>query len=241
MHLVQEYISTPVATGSFIVVAGFATALVTRKNKSESLSERASSVFTQKAFITILAVFGLIGLHQMNYATPLGYSGHLLGAGLLAYYLGFRRSFIAMGCSLALQAWWLGDGDFYSLGANILNMGVVVPAVFLLVQRKMAKESRVIFASILSLYAGITVMSMMTLLSGSTTIGLVANAYGYYLPIALIEAMATVCFVLAVHAPSKTNHSLYRYGLGAVAAALFVILVSLSVEQGDVLSSLLSV
>jgi len=74
------------------------------------------------------AMTGFVFIAQMvNYSTGLGFSGHLLGAALLAVLFGPFAAMLSMAAVLTGQAALLGDGSISTLGANFLNMGVVAP------------------------------------------------------------------------------------------------------------------
>ena len=83
-----------------------------------------------KQIPSLLALSCLVFLAQMiNYPTGFGFSIHLVGASLLAILFGPFAAMLSMASILILQAGFLGDGSYATLGANFLNMGVVAPWV----------------------------------------------------------------------------------------------------------------
>lgn len=78
----------------------------------------------------LLVMSSFVFIAQMvNCSTGFGFSGHLVGASLLAVFFGPYAAMLSMATILALQAGLLGDGSFSTLGANFLVMGVVAPWV----------------------------------------------------------------------------------------------------------------
>jgi len=80
--------------------------------------------------VAVLAA-GIFAIQTMNMALPIsivpgGVSGHVVGAALAAIVLGspFAAIFI-LTLVLLLQAIFFGDGGITSMGANIINMGII--------------------------------------------------------------------------------------------------------------------
>ena len=83
-----------------------------------------------KQIPSLLALTCVVFLAQMvNCSIGFGFSIHLLGASLLAILFGPLAAMLSMASILILQASFLGDGSYSTLGANFLNMGVVAPWV----------------------------------------------------------------------------------------------------------------
>ena len=98
-----------------------------------------------KELPSLLAMTGFVFFAQMvNCATGLGFSGHLLGAALLAVLFGPFSAMLAMGVVLSAQVAFLGDGSVSTLGANFINMGVIAPwvgyGVFRMLQGRRAAQ-----------------------------------------------------------------------------------------------------
>ena len=78
--------------------------------------------------IPLLAVLaaGIFAIQALNIPTPLGASGHMVGAALVAILFGSPYAgFLVLAVVLILQGLIYGDGGITALGINILNMGVL--------------------------------------------------------------------------------------------------------------------
>ena len=62
---------------------------------------------------------------MMNYPIIGGTTAHLLGGPILAITLGPYAALVSMTVILVFQAFFFGDGGILTLGANIVNMGVI--------------------------------------------------------------------------------------------------------------------
>ncbi len=71
----------------------------------------------------------IFAAQMLNFPVAGGTSGHLIGAVLAAVLLGPAAAVVVMSSVLILQCFLFADGGVTALGANILNMGVVAPAV----------------------------------------------------------------------------------------------------------------
>ena len=66
---------------------------------------------------------------MLNYPIPGGTSGHLIGAALMAIFLGPSAAILVLTSVLLVQSLAFGDGGISALGANILNMGIIASLV----------------------------------------------------------------------------------------------------------------
>jgi cobalt/nickel transport system permease protein len=72
------------------------------------------------------AISSVIFVAQMfNFPVIGGTSGHLLGAALATYVVGFPGAVISLFVVLLVQALVFADGGILALGANTLNMGII--------------------------------------------------------------------------------------------------------------------
>ncbi len=104
---------------------------------------------------------------MFNVPIPGGSSGHATGAPLIAILLGPWAAVLAVSIVLAVQAFLFGDGGITALGANCLNMAVVMPfisyAVYrLLSARSSARSARRVFAAGLAGYVGLNAAAIAT-------------------------------------------------------------------------------
>ena len=79
---------------------------------------------------------------MMNYPIIGGTTAHLLGGAAIGLILGPFAGLISVTIILVLQAFLFGDGGLTTLGANVLNMGVIgvfIPCILFLVMNKLFK------------------------------------------------------------------------------------------------------
>ncbi len=72
----------------------------------------------------VLAAF-VFAAQMLNFPIAGGTSGHLLGATLVAIFLGPWAMVIVMTCVVGVQAFLFQDGGLLALGFNIVNMGII--------------------------------------------------------------------------------------------------------------------
>jgi cobalt/nickel transport system permease protein len=89
------------------------------------------------SMLGVTAAF-LFAAQTLNFPIGGATSGHLIGGVLAAALLGPASAVIVMTAVLLLQCLVFGDGGLLSLGANVLNMGVVHPIVGSIVCRLIA-------------------------------------------------------------------------------------------------------
>jgi len=80
---------------------------------------------------------------MFNVPIPGGTSGHAVGAVLVAVLLGPWAAVIAVSAALIVQALLFGDGGVTAIGANCLNMAVIMPMIGYGVYRVIAGRSEV--------------------------------------------------------------------------------------------------
>ncbi len=78
-------------------------------------------------------------LMMFNLPIPDGTTAHIVGAVLIAIILGPYAATIALSVALLIQALLFGDGGITAYGANVFNMGVVMPFTGILVYIAMKK------------------------------------------------------------------------------------------------------
>ncbi len=91
-----------------------------------SRSVRRTLRYRQVPLMALGAAFTFIVM-MFNVPIPGGTTGHAVGGVLVAILLGPWAAVIAVSVALAVQALLFGDGGVTSLGANCLNMAVVMP------------------------------------------------------------------------------------------------------------------
>lgn len=122
MHIPDAFIPLPQAAVYWVIALIFI-ALSLRWARRELKEEKVP-------LVAVLAA-GIFAIQTMNMALPIsiipgGVSGHVVGAALVAIVLGspFAAVFI-LTLVLILQAIFFGDGGITTMGANIINMGML--------------------------------------------------------------------------------------------------------------------
>jgi cobalt/nickel transport system permease protein len=203
MHIPDGFLSAPVAIASATLsVAAVAAG-----------ARRAGSLLGSRAVarMGITAAF-VFAAQLINFPVAGGTSGHLIGGVLAAVLVGPSAAVVVMTAVLTMQCLVFGDGGLLSLGANVLNMGVIHPivgyALYRLViglsggERGMGDARSVAaaaFASwIATLVAAATCAGELAL-SGVAAPGLVLLAMvGVHLAIGLGEALITALVIASV-------------------------------------------
>ena len=118
MHMANELLSVPVATGS-LAIAATALGLICKKTRQIITSDKL-------ALMGILGAFVFAG-QMVNFRLPAmpGTSGHMVGAVLLAIILGPHAAVIVMSSVVIIQCLIFQDGGLLALGCNLINMAIV--------------------------------------------------------------------------------------------------------------------
>lgn len=152
---------------------------------------------------------------MMNYPIIGGTTAHLLGSASLGLILGPFAGCISVTVILVLQAFLFGDGGLTTLGANVLNMGIIgvfVPCLIFLVMNKALKikSTTSLFATIfISAFAG----DVFAAISAGAELGFSQPVFQYGLSVA-VPAMAI-------------NHSIIGVAEGVVTVILIGTLLKL--------------
>jgi cobalt/nickel transport system permease protein len=118
MHMANELLSVPVATGTLAIAAG-ALGFICRKVRQVIATEKL-------ALMGILGAF-VFAAQMVNFQIPAmpGTSGHMVGAVLLAIILGPHLGTVVISSVVIIQCLIFQDGGLLALGCNIINMGIV--------------------------------------------------------------------------------------------------------------------
>ena len=119
MHIPDGFLSVTTLAATGAISAG--TVGVAVKVTAKKIGEK------QVPLMGMLAAF-IFAAQMLNFPVAGGTSGHLIGAALCAVLIGPWAGVIIMSAVLIAQALIFQDGGLVSLGANILNMGII--AVF---------------------------------------------------------------------------------------------------------------
>ncbi len=118
MHMANELLSVPVATGTLAIAAG-GLGLICRKARQIITADKL-------ALMGILGAF-VFAAQMVNFQLPAmpGTSGHMVGAVLLAIILGPHLGAIVISSVVIIQCLIFQDGGLLALGCNIINMALV--------------------------------------------------------------------------------------------------------------------
>jgi cobalt/nickel transport system permease protein len=129
MHIPDGFLDakTVVATS---VISGGTIALALRQMK-RSLPPRGIPMMGLMASVVFVA-------QMVNFPVAVGTSGHLIGALLVSVFLGPAAGILVMTAVLVTQALLFADGGLLSLGANVLNIGIIATLAGYAVYRGLA-------------------------------------------------------------------------------------------------------
>ena len=115
MHIPDGFLSVPVAGATWVAGAG-ALAIALRAERRDREPVPAGVLGALAAFV--------FAAQMVNVPVAPGTSGHLVGATLVALFVGPWRAVVVMAVVLALQATLMQDGGLTAFGANLLDMGL---------------------------------------------------------------------------------------------------------------------
>ena len=156
--------------------------------------------------VPLMAVLaaGIFVIMTLNIPLPLGISGHVVGAAMIAIIFGaVEPAIIIFALVLLAEALAIGDGGITTIGANLLNMGVIGSFVglygFKALKKPLGKVPAIAIASwsaiVLSAVAAAVELwfaGIFPLQSGVMLMGI------YHAFIGIIEAVITVVVILAL-------------------------------------------
>lgn len=118
MHIPDNYLSP---SSCLVMAAAAAPAVI------YSATSVTKKILKEKiTLIGIGAAFSFLGM-MLNIPLPGGTTGHAVGGTLIALLAGPEAACISLTMALILQALLFGDGGILSIGANCLNMAVILP------------------------------------------------------------------------------------------------------------------
>jgi cobalt/nickel transport system permease protein len=157
MHIPDGYLSPQTYVPLYAVFAGFMAAALRRARKTLSTKNI--------PYLGMAAAFSFLVM-MFNIPIPGGTSGHAVGAGIVALILGPWTAMIAVSVALIIQALLFGDGGITAIGANCVNMAVVIPFVtiwmFRLIRGKATGGWRMQAAAFASGYIGLAAGAVVT-------------------------------------------------------------------------------
>jgi len=155
MHIPDGYLSPQTYVpllGLFAVVATVAVKKVKEKVDNKLVP-----------FLGMAAAFSFL-IMMFNLPIPGGTTGHAVGAAIIALLFGPWISFIAVSVALIVQALVFGDGGITAIGANCINMALIIPFVswyvFRLIANKNASLKRMSVAAFIAGYLSLNVAAI---------------------------------------------------------------------------------
>jgi len=152
MHIPDGYLSPQTYIPLYAVFAGFLAAAL-RKIRQTLSAKNIPYLGMASAFSFLIMMF--------NVPIPGGTTGHAVGASIVSLVLGPWTAVAAVSVALIIQAFLFGDGGITAIGANCVNMGVIMSfvtiLVFKLIRGKAAGGWRVYLAAFLSGYIALVV------------------------------------------------------------------------------------
>jgi cobalt/nickel transport system permease protein len=217
MHIPDGFLSPLVCITAFVITIIF-WAISFKKIKLTDKQVPIMGLLTALFFAAMM----------MNYPIVGGTTAHLLGGASMGLILGPFAGCISVTIILVLQALLFGDGGLTTLGANVLNMGVIgifVPcALFLLMNKMLKGTGKKLY---LMIFVSAFVGDVLAAIAAGTELGLSQPTFQYGLDVA-VPAMAI-------------NHSIIGVAEGIVTMILIGTLLKLRpdvLEQSPILERL---
>jgi cobalt/nickel transport system permease protein len=156
MHIPDGYLSPATCGALYVTATPFWLVAAARVRKT--LSGRTVPL------LSIFAAF-TFAIMMFNVPVPGGTTAHAVGGTLTAIVLGPWAAVITTSTALVIQALFFGDGGITAIGANCLNMGIVLPMAGYFTYRVAAGQSdmfsqRRVIAAAIGSYVGITLAAL---------------------------------------------------------------------------------
>jgi len=156
--------------------------------------------------VPLMAVLaaGIFAIMSLNVPFPMGSSGHMVGGALVAIiFCAPEAAVIIFTLVLLVQGLFFGDGGLTTLGANIINMGIIGGVVglysFKALRRPIGKVPAIFIASWLSIFLAAEMVAVELWLAGTFPLGAGLLLMGlYHAIIGIIEGILTVVVILAL-------------------------------------------
>ena len=191
-------------------------------------------------FASVSAI--IFAFQMLNFPVQNGTSGHLLGSALAASLLGAPFGILAISMILMIQSIIFSDGGITTLGANIINMGIIAVSVsyFLISMiKKLIKNSKIgeyvsiITASFISVIAASFICSIELGIGGGIEfVKVIPAMVGIHSIIALFEIVITIAlyYVLSyvfTDKQSLSKDSKYSSIIGRILPLIFLLFIAI--------------
>jgi len=196
MHMANELLSIPVATGTLAIAAG-SLGFICRKVRQVIAAEKL-------ALMGILGAF-VFAAQMVNFQLPAmpGTSGHMVGAVLLAIILGPHLAAIVISSVVIVQCLIFQDGGLLALGCNIINIGLVPSYIGYFLYRTITNGRfsslkvyiGAMLASVIAMEAGAILVAIQAAMSGVLAVPLstfLITMIGVHFLVGFVEGLVTV-------------------------------------------------
>jgi cobalt/nickel transport system permease protein len=158
MHIPDGYLSPQ----TYIPLFGLMLPLWAKASRALKKTLKARHV----PLFAISASFSFV-IMMFNVPIPGGTTGHATGAAIIAILLGPWTAVLSVSIALIIQALLFGDGGVTAIGANCLNIAVIIPLVAHFVYRWVSGAAplgsfRRVIAGGIAGYAGLNLSALMT-------------------------------------------------------------------------------
>jgi cobalt/nickel transport system permease protein len=196
MHMANELLSIPVATGTLAIACG-GLGFICRKVRQVIAADRL-------ALMGILGAF-VFAAQMVNFQLPAmpGTSGHLVGAVLLAIILGPHLAAIVISSVVIVQCLIFQDGGLLALGCNIINIALVPSYLGYFLYRTITNGRfsslkvyiGAMLASVIAMEAGAILVAFQAAMSGVLAVPLstfLITMIGVHFLVGFVEGLVTV-------------------------------------------------
>ena len=189
LHIPDGFLSLVVSLISWTITIIVLSIAIRR---TEAMDEK------QVPLMGVMAAF-IFAAQMINFPVAGGTSGHLLGGALAAIVLGPWAAMLVMTAVIGVQGLLLQDGGLLTMGANILNMGLLTSAIGYGLYKLGEGRNRALKLTLagigawLSVIAGALFASLQLWLSGTARLDIVLPAMlGVHTLIGIGETLVTV-------------------------------------------------
>ncbi len=198
MHIPDGFLSVAVWAPLWVVAILILVVAVWRTNKK--LGDR------HVPLLGVLAAF-IFAAQMLNVPVVGGTSGHMLGGVLIAVFVGPLAGSIVMGSIFGVQAVFFQDGGITTMGANIINMGLIGTIlgyfIYQSVKKAVKGDSGMIIGAGVAAWIAVVLASAACAFelaaSGTSPLGIALPAMvGIHAIIGIVEAAITIAVISSI-------------------------------------------
>jgi cobalt/nickel transport system permease protein len=157
MHIPDGYLGPQTYVPLYLVFI-LTISLAVKKLKKQLTAKLVPFLGMASAFTFLIMMF--------NIPIPGGTTGHAVGAAIIALILGPWAAMTSVSVALIIQALVFGDGGITAIGANCVNMAILMPLAAILIYKLIAGKStaalRLNIAAFLSGYISLNIAAIIT-------------------------------------------------------------------------------